>query len=178
MADNPQKKCHSTLLTISHHWRVLSRIKSLFSLLAANYSLAVAGLIFIKTENFYIFTFYIYKRALITSHAFCIYKRGAFITSHAEHFNTFMKAQNECLGRKLHPCAKHSYQTSFNSVKYDHVTPILGTMRWLPVKYHSEYRWPSSKDFMAWERVTIQESLEVIHKKAGYIPWNPIRHAP
>ena len=64
----------------------------------------------------------------------------AFITSQIDYCNSLMNGLPENLIKKHKRVQNTAARLVFNLRKYDHITPALVTLHWLPVKYRIEFK--------------------------------------
>ena len=65
---------------------------------------------------------------------------NAFIASQIDYCNSLMNGLPENLFKKLQRVQNTAARLVFNLRKYDHITPALVTLHWLPVKYRIEFK--------------------------------------
>ena len=64
----------------------------------------------------------------------------AFITSQIDYCNSLMNRLPENIIKKLQRVENTAARLVFNLRKYDHITPALVKLHWLPVKYRFEFK--------------------------------------
>ena len=65
---------------------------------------------------------------------------NAFIASQIDYCNSLMNGLPENLIKKLQRVQNTAARLVFNLRKYEHITPALVTLHWLPVKYRIEFK--------------------------------------
>ena len=64
----------------------------------------------------------------------------AFITSRLDDGNSLLYGINDCLLKKLQLIQNTAARVLSKTRKYDHITPVLKKLHWLPVKQRIEYK--------------------------------------
>ncbi len=64
----------------------------------------------------------------------------AFMTSRLDYCNALLGGCNASSINKLQIAQNAAAIVLPRSIKYDHITPILQSLHWLPIKYHISYK--------------------------------------
>ena len=64
----------------------------------------------------------------------------AYVTSKLDNFNSLLSGSSQCLLDKLHHVQNAAARLITKSKKFDHITPLLIQLHWMPVKFRIEYK--------------------------------------
>ena len=80
----------------------------------------------------------------------------AFVTSRINYCNGLLYGLPDCEIAKLQRGQKAAARLLMSCKQYDHITPILINLHWLPVRYRTNFKihFLLSKPSMAWHLVT------------------------
>ena len=80
----------------------------------------------------------------------------AFVTSRINYCNGLLYGLPDCEIAKLQRAQKAAARLLMSCKQYDHITPILINLHWLPVRYRINFKihFLLSKPSMAWHLVT------------------------
>ena len=65
---------------------------------------------------------------------------NALVTSRMDYCNSLMYGMNKYLITKLQRCQNHAARIITLRRKFDHITPILCDLHWLPVEYRIQFK--------------------------------------
>ncbi len=78
---------------------------------------------------------------LLLELAICVWHcRHSFMTSRLGYCNALLGGCPASSINKLHVVQNAAARVFTRSRKYDHITPILQSLHWLPIKFHSSYK--------------------------------------
>ncbi len=64
----------------------------------------------------------------------------AFMTSRSDYCNALLGGCSACLINKLQMVQNAAARVLTRTRKYDHISPVLSTLHWLPIKHHKDYK--------------------------------------
>ncbi len=64
----------------------------------------------------------------------------AFMTSRLDYFNALLGGCSACLINKLQMVHNAAARVLTRTRKYDHISPVLSTLHWLPIKHCIDFK--------------------------------------
>ncbi len=65
---------------------------------------------------------------------------NAFMTSRLDYCNALVGGCSACLINKLHMVQNAAARVLTRTRKYDHLSPVMSTLHWLPIKHHIDFK--------------------------------------
>ncbi len=65
---------------------------------------------------------------------------NAFMTSRLDYCNALVGGCSACLINKLHMVQNASARVITRTRKYDHLSPVMSTLHWLPIKHRIDFK--------------------------------------
>ncbi len=91
-----------------------------------------------KTAFFHLKNIYKLRHMLSMSNAEILIH--AFMTSRLDYCNTLLGGCSACLINKLQMVQNAAARVLTRTRKYDHISPVLPTLHWLPTKHHIDFK--------------------------------------
>ncbi len=64
---------------------------------------------------------------------------NAFMTSRLDYCNALLGGCSVCLLNKLQMVQNTAASVLTRTRKYDHISPVMSTLHWLPIKHHIDF---------------------------------------
>ncbi len=65
---------------------------------------------------------------------------NAFMTSRLDYSNALLCGCSACLINKLQMVQNAAVRVLTRTGKYDHISPVMSTLHWLPIKHHIDFK--------------------------------------